>query len=258
MPIWQLHMLNARGALTPIMAEIRAHAREVVALVEAHLDLPRFDLVVRAGDHGVPDWGIAGQAPSPGVIELVLDPARVTPEHFRRTLVRQMHRLARWEGPGHGPSLGEALVGEGLAGHFVLQVMGGPADPWDQVRPVSGTLKQAAAGWARRDHDAGEWFLGRGRMRKWTGFGLGHRLVAEHLAEGQDAAALVHAPADAFRQALRRLMAVEGIEEEVPIADDAEREAVAEPAEATAPEAEAEPVASRDAGGPAPRTPRPE
>ena len=48
MTIWQLHMLNARSALTPVMAEIRAHAREMVAMAEAHLDLPRFDLVVRA------------------------------------------------------------------------------------------------------------------------------------------------------------------------------------------------------------------
>ncbi|RJK98796.1 peptidase [Paracoccus aestuarii] len=239
MPIWQLHMLNARGALTPIMAEIRAHAREVVALVEDHLDLPRFDLVVRAGDGVIPEWGIGGHAPAPGIIELMLDPARVAPEHFRRTLVHEMHHLARWEGPGYGRSLGEALVTEGLAGHFVLQVLGGPADPWDQVRPGTGVLKQAATGWARRDHDHGDWFMGRGRMRKWTGYGLGHRIVAEHLTEGGDAAALVHAPADDFRQALRRLMATEAVEEPA-----------AEHFGPPAPDS-----ASRDAGGPAPRTP---
>lgn len=239
MPIWQLHMLNARGALTPIMAEIRAHAREVVALVEDHLDLPRFDLVVRAGDGVIPEWGVGGYAPAPGIIELVLDPARVAPEHFRRTLVHEMHHLARWEGPGYGRSLGEALVSEGLAGHFVLQVLGGPPDPWDQVRPGTGVLKQAATGWARRDHDHGDWFMGRGRMRKWTGYGLGHRIVAEHLTEGGDAAALVHAPADDFRQALRRLMAIDGVEEPA-----------AEHFGPPAPD-----IASRDAGGPAHRTP---
>lgn len=249
MPIWQLHMLNARGALTPIMAEIRAHAREVLALVEDHLDLPRFDLVVRAGDAVIPEWGIAGHAPAPGVVELTLDPARVAPEHFRRSLVHELHHLARWEGPGYGRSLGEALVSEGLAGHFVLQVLGGAPDPWDATRPASGSLKQAGALWARRDHDHGEWFLGRGRMRKWTGYGLGHRLVAEHLAEaeGQSAASLVAAPADGFRPALRRLLALEGIEEP---------EEAAPAPEAEAPEAEAARIASRDAGGQAPRTPR--
>lgn len=244
MTVWQLHMLNARSALTPIMAEIRAHAREMVARVGEHIDLPRFDLVVRAGDAVIPEWGIAGCAPAPGVIEVVLDPARVAPDHFRRTLVHEMHHLARWEGPGYGRSLGEALVSEGLAGHFVQQVLGGPPDPWDSARPVSGSLKQASALWARRDYDHGEWFMGRGRMRKWTGYGLGHRLVADHLidAEGQDAATLVYAQADSFRPALRRLLATEGIEEpEIDGDHDAQAQAQ---------------VASRDAGGQAPRTPQ--
>lgn len=242
MTIWQLHMLNARSALTPIMAEIRAHAREMVAQVGERIDLPRFDLVVRAGDAVIPEWGIAGYAPAPGVIEVVLDPARVAPDHFRRTLVHEMHHLARWEGPGYGRSLGEALVSEGLAGHFVQQVLGGPPDPWDTTRPGSGSLKQASALWARRDYDHGEWFMGRGRMRKWTGYGLGHRLVADHLAEaeGQDAATLVHAPADSFRPALRRLLATEGIEE----------------IEADGDAPDDTQIASRDAGGQAPRTPQ--
>ena len=249
MPIWQLHMLNARSALTPIMAEIRAHAREMVAAVEAHLDLPRFDLVVRAGDAVIPEWGIAGHAPAPGIIEITLDPSRVAPEHFRRTLVHEMHHLARWEGPGYGRSLGEALVSEGLAGHFVLQVLGGAPDPWDATRPGSGSLKQAGSLWARRDYDHGEWFMGRGRMRKWTGYGLGHRLLAEHLAEaeGQSAASLVAEPADAFRPALRRLLAIEGVEEP---------EEAAPESEAEAPDGDAAQDASRDAGGQAPRTPQ--
>ena len=212
MTIWQLHLLNARGNLTVIMAEIRAHARAVLALVEPHLDVPRFDLVVRAGDDIIPDWGIGGAAPAPGVVELVVDPGRVAPEHFQRTLARQLFLLTRWDGPGYGRSLGEALVSEGLAGRFVQEVLGGPADPWDQARPGAGTLKQAATLWARRDYDHGAWFLGRGKMRKWTGYGIAQRLVAAHLAEDEHAALLVHAPADEFRAALRRLMAAEGIE----------------------------------------------
>lgn len=284
MTIWQLHMLNARSALTPVMAEIRAHAREMVAMAEAHLDLPRFDLVVRAGDGVIPEWGIAGHAPAPGIIEITLDPDRVEPEHFRRTLIHALHRLTRWDGPGYGRSLGEALVSEGLAGHFVQQVLGGPPDPWDQTRPGLGTLKQAAGLWARRDYDHGEWFLGRGRMRKWTGYGIGHRLVAEHLAqvEGQDAASLVWQPADEFRAALRRLMAAEGIEdafdpedvvrddaaaepeaaiEDAPVNDDRDdADPVEQPATdsttAAVADDESAQIASRDAGGQAPRTPQ--
>lgn len=222
MTIWHLHLLNARNALTGTMAELRATAREAVALTAQHVDVPRFDLLVRAGDAVIPDWGMTGYAPGPGVIEITLTPEKFSSDHLRRTLVHELHHLVRWEGPGYGRSLGEAMVSEGLAGHFVLQVLGGVSDPWDATRPGTGTLRQASLLWARRDFGFDEWFLGRGKMRKWTGYGIAHRLVAEHLTQApeQDAASLAWASADSFRPALRRLLAVEGVEEPEDLAGD--------------------------------------
>lgn len=244
MTIWHMHFLNARNALTGVMAEIRATAREAVALTGEHIDLPRFDMVIRASDRPVPDGGILGSAPSPGVIELTLTPDRLSQDALRRIMVRQLFHLLRWDNPRRGESLGDVLVSEGLAGHFVMEVLGGSPDQWDTTRPGSGSLRQAANLWARRDFDHAEWFAGRGKMRKWTGYGLGHRLVAEHLAHAAEetASSLAWTPADVFRPALRRLMAIEGVEEP-------QIEAVEK---ATA----KEPVASRDAGGQAPRPPQ--
>ncbi|MGR3199884.1 MAG: DUF2268 domain-containing putative Zn-dependent protease [Paracoccus sp. (in: a-proteobacteria)] len=234
MTIWHLHLLNARNALTGPMSEIRATVREAVALVEGHATLPRFDIVVRAGDVPMSDRGVGGQLPAPGQIEITLMPDRFNAEHLRRTVVRELHHLLRRDGPGFGHSLGDALVSEGLAGHFVLRVLGGDPDPWDAVRPGPGMLRQAGNLWARRDYDLAEWFLGRGKIRKWTGYGIGHMLVSEHLAQIPEStpASLTGVPADAFRPALRRLIASEGGEEP-----------------------EVGEIASRDAGGPAPRTP---
>ena len=121
-------------------------------------------------------------------------------------------------------------------------------------------------------------------MRKWTGYGIGPRLVAEHLAqvEGQDSASLVWQPADEFRAALRRLMAAEGIEdafdpedvirddaaaepeaaiEDAPVSDDrGDADPVEQPATdsttAAVADEESAQIASRDAGGQAPRTPQ--
>ncbi|MFD2813587.1 DUF2268 domain-containing putative Zn-dependent protease [Paracoccus aerius] len=67
-----------------------------------------------------------------------MNPARFAPDAFGRALVRQLAHLLRWNGPGYGRSLGEALVSEGLAGHFVLQVLGGQPDATDAVRPAQG------------------------------------------------------------------------------------------------------------------------
>lgn len=229
MTLWTMHFLNARHAVTRHMADIRAAAKQAVALAGGHADLPDFDLVIRAlPGGGMPDWGVAGHAPSPGIIELTLNPDRFSEDHLMRTLVHELHHLMRWDGPGYGKSLGAALVSEGLAGHFVLQVLGGQPDPWDAVRPASGVARQAMNEWARLDYDHARWFLGKGDLRKWTGYGLGHKLIAEHLAAApqDDAATRAHTPADTFRPVMRRLLAGEGEgEAEMPEAEDAGKDA---------------------------------
>ena len=206
MPYWQVHFLNARHALTGIMPEVRAAVADAVARVSDHLELPDFDLVVRAGEGGS-DWGVTGAAPAPGMVELTLSPARFAHDLTVRRMLRELHHIARWDGPGYGRSLGEVLVSEGLAGHFVSRLLGGPPDPWDVTTPPSGLAKRAMTEWAWRDLDRGLWFEGRGNIRKWAGYGLAHRLLAEHLSREPDleAADLVHIPAEALRPAMRRL-----------------------------------------------------
>ena len=80
------------------------------------------------------------------------------------------------------------------------------------VRPAPGVMRQAMNEWARRDYDHARWFGGKGDLRRGTGNSLGHRLIAEHLAQHPDdsAASLAMAPADPFRQILRRIAAAEG------------------------------------------------
>lgn len=212
MTIWNIHFLNARHALTPVRAELRAAVQQAVTQVCDHADLPDFDVVIRAQPGGgLTDWGVGGCAPSPGLIELTLDPARFVPLNVVRTMVHEMHHLIRWDGPGYGRSLGEALVSEGLAGHFVVQVMGGPPDPWDAVNPAPGLARRAMNDWAHRDYDHPQWFLGKGGIRRWTGYGLGWRIVAEHLTRlpDADAVTLATAKAEDFRAALRRIAGAE-------------------------------------------------
>ncbi|WEF24290.1 DUF2268 domain-containing putative Zn-dependent protease [Paracoccus sp. S3-43] len=212
MTLWTLHLLNARHALTPVLSEVRQAGREAVARASDHADLPDFDLVVGAQSDRSADGAIQGRCRAPGVIEIALTPDRFDPLHFTRALVRQMAHLVRWDGPGYGRSLGEVLVSEGLAGHFVLQVLGGQPDAVDAVRPAAGAMRQAMNEWARRDYDHGRWFGGKGDLRKGTGTSLGHRIIADHLARhpGDSPAGLATAAPEPFRQTLRRIAAAEG------------------------------------------------
>lgn len=212
MTIWHIHMLNARHGLTRFLPEIRQAVRDAVATASAHAELPDFDIVLKPlPGGGISGLGILGQAPSPGVIDVTLDPARFTAKDMIRALVHEFHHLIRWDGPGYGRSLGEALVSEGLAGHFTLQVLGGEPDPWDAVRPASGAGRAAMNEWARLDYNHAHWFFGGGELRKWTGYGLGHQLIREHLSRypDQDAVTLAHAKAEEFRPAMRRIAGAE-------------------------------------------------
>ncbi|AXC48829.1 hypothetical protein DRW48_03200 [Paracoccus suum] len=219
LPIWNLHPLNARLGLTAILSDLRVAAREAVALASAVTAVPDFDLIVRGQPGaGIAEWGLGGCAPMPGVIEITIDPPRYNRERFVRTLIHEIHHLIRWDGPGYGHSLGEALVSEGLAGHFVVQVLGGAPDPWDMTPPSPGLSRRAMNGWSQRDHDHAAWFFGKGTMRRWAGYGLGHRLIAAHLERHPDAtpASLASAPVDRFREDMRRLAQAEDREMPAP------------------------------------------
>lgn len=212
MSVWHIHMLNARHGLTRVLSEIRRSAGAAVAVASEHIEPPDFDLVVRPVFGGeIPASGMRGSSPAAGYIEITLAPDRFDETQFIRTMLRQIHHLVRRDGPGHGRSLGEALVSEGLAGHFVLHVLGGEPDRRMRTTPGEGTLRMAMNEWSRRDYDFQRWFHGGGDLRRWTGYGLGHRLVAEYLAENANETVvdLACANAEVFRPIMRRLAGAE-------------------------------------------------
>lgn len=204
---YNIHMLNARHDLTPILPEVRAAVNEGIFAASQFANLPPFDLIIRTGNEVVSDWGVGGYAPAPGQIQLTLVPADFNPTLIIRTIVHEIHHLLRWDQPGYGKSLGEALVSEGLAGHFVMQVLGGECDPWDAVTPSPDVTRRALNEWSRLDYDHAEWFFGSGKIRKWSGYGLGHRLISTYFAEHpeENAVTLAHSNADIFRSSIRML-----------------------------------------------------
>jgi len=217
---WQLHFLNARGQLDrwrPAVEEgVEKVRRRCARVLES---LPVVDIVVRAEPGGaIAEIGHVGQSPAPGVIFLTLDPtnpALVTHmgAAFERMVAHEVHHALRWDGPGYGESLGEALVSEGLAGQFVRQLFQNPPEPWE--RAVQNAALRDAAGRARAQWDATDygharWFYGRGDLGRWTGYALGYRLAGLWLTErpGRSAADAAREPAGSFRPLLDRLAAL--------------------------------------------------
>lgn len=124
----RLHVLDADPSLAPHRRPITEAANAAVERIQRHLPIGDVDVVVQRNPFAtIPELGVGGFCPSAHLVHVSLDPENpgfpgVLEEHLARTLAHELHHCARWRGPGYGRSLGEALVSEGLADHFDLQV----------------------------------------------------------------------------------------------------------------------------------------
>jgi uncharacterized protein YjaZ len=208
----ELHFLDARGAFTEIRTWLQDSLTETHEKAVALMPLRPLDVVVQTGKRVIPEKGHVGYAPKPGVVFVTVDPdnsalhANVDGS-LERMFAHELHHAARWDGPGYGSTLGEALVSEGLAGHFVLELVGGPPEPWERLPDgeVRSHMTHAVQEWDRTDYNHEAWFFGRRDLPRWLGYSLGFRLVERFLSEHPRSRAsnLVGVEAQDFRSALR-------------------------------------------------------
>lgn len=212
---WSLHLLNARGRLSEVEAEVRAALAQAEARLGAVAPAVALDVVIRAMDHPMPPaLRVTGASYGPGRIELGIDLTQGGPEGLRHEVLKavyhEFHHVLRWDGPGYGGTLGAALVSEGLAQVFVHEMMDCPPEPWE-VMPAGVDLRalceRADAEFDSSGYDHEAWFFGAGDLPDGTGYALGRMLVEQVLAErlGQTALGMAGEPAAGFREALLRL-----------------------------------------------------
>ncbi len=202
----RLHLLDA---FDEIPADDRASAlaalETALPRILSRLAIDRVDIVVGYSDPfwTIPAWGIGGFTHGKGRITIALAPNHPRfgdPERGERLaaiLAHELHHIARGRGPGYGRTLGEALVSEGLAQCFEVEI--GCAPPPYAVALRDAELSDFAAR-AReelnaQDYDHGAWFFGRRgdpRFPKDGGYSLGYALVRAWLdLEGTTASAAV-------------------------------------------------------------------
>ncbi len=212
--VWTLHFLNARGTIGPLETLMRATLREAHGMIGARGQPILLDVVVR-GEAGpaAARLAVMGYAPGPGVIELILDLSAAGDQEYLRaevlkTMFHEYHHALRWEGPGYGNTLGEALVTEGLAQAFVHEMIDCPPEPWETMPhgvDLAQLCQRADAAFEDADYAHEAWFFGAGDLPEWTGYALGRALVFAHLRRSGGASALdlAQTPAALFRDLLR-------------------------------------------------------
>lgn len=209
MPKMTLHIINARHQLTRSIAEwLSERLEDAFAVSARHLPLLDTDVILRVGKGVIHEKGHLGYTPERGVIYVTVDPEnpilRTNPSRsLERMLAHELHHSSRWDGPGYGKTLGEALVSEGLAGHFAQEVYGGEREPWEQhiASSLRTYCQDAHAEWDSADYNHAAWFFGQQRFPKWLGYSLGYQLVGRYLERDGNAKAssLVHTKSADFR-----------------------------------------------------------
>ena len=209
-----IHLINARQQLSGMEAWLSERLHDAFSATAKLLPLRDTDVIVMSGTDVIPEKGHLGYAPDKGLIYLTVDPSnarvRANPsQSLERMLAHELHHSSRWDGPGYGETLGDALVSEGLAGHFVQEVYEGGPEPWEQLPSSTWLpyLTKAKSEWLNAEYDHTGWFFGSQEYPRWLGYSLGYQVVGQYLARHGNARAsgLVHAPSVEFRAYLEAL-----------------------------------------------------
>ena len=206
MGIWSLHWLEAAGTLQPWRTEIDTQISGARAAIAKHIAPPLLDVIVqRIPGRGIPEFGIGAHAHRSSCFSIDIDPdnqnfaAALRNRKVCSSAAHEANHCMRMAGPGLGLTLGEALVSEGLAGHFTQLVLGTTPAPWEcafgidvLMRHFPSAEQLGSPGYSHR-----AWFFGvGGPYPRWLGYTLGHAIVEEWRLKCSPAVAdLIHVPA---------------------------------------------------------------
>ena len=203
---------DPNGALGAQAEPARALALQAIQQAAAAMPVSGVSVtLIPDAERTIGGWGLGGRTFGPTAVEIYIDPglpdlARRLTERMPALVMHELHHAMRWRGPGYGRTLLEAMVSEGLADRFAVEVLGAPLAPWSDAFPHEQTdtyLDLARPEFDDSGYSHERWFFEAGlpQLPRWTGYTLGWRLVEAYQAAhpGRSAAALVDASAELFR-----------------------------------------------------------
>lgn len=178
------------GQLDPYRARVEQTVRESVAVVRTLIPVDGVTIVISSGTSLViPEIGIGGRADDT-MVRMMLNPSSpalassLESAELFALMAHELHHVARFRTVGYGSNLLGALVSEGLADQFSIEVAGIDPPLWSTA--LSGeTLEtwsaRAREEWFSDDYNHNRWFLGIGDVPRWAGYAIGFRMTSEFL-----------------------------------------------------------------------------
>ena len=211
---WTLHPINSSGQLDAVLEPVLDAIERARVRIESAVAPRTLDVVVQAWPDRVDKrFGFTGYAPTADMFQITLDPDNPNlvdhlGEPFERMVAHEYHHTLRWVTLGYGRTLGEALVSEGLAGHFARQLYRNPPEHYERALEPDAFDELATLAlthWDDAAYDHSRWFFGVRDLPVHAGYTLGYALAGEYLATDADrsAASVAHEPASSFLPGFR-------------------------------------------------------
>jgi uncharacterized protein YjaZ len=191
----QVQILFGSGRLTPFKREIQVILSNTLETVAHKVTLSNIDIVVHDNPKStIEAIGIGGYTSVPHIVNIYLDPTfkrfrETIKKNLGRTLAHELHHTIRARKIGYGNTLLQAMVSEGLADHFDIEISQEKPYPWDAALTSNQRerlMRRAMKLWHRKTYDHSAWFFGTKpkEIPRWTGYSLGVQSRANILKEG--------------------------------------------------------------------------
>lgn len=192
-----LHLLLATGHLEPFVKDIKREFSTARDKIIKKIPVRDIDVVIYDNPEGViPELGIGGYSPNGYLVLVSLDLkdpqfSKVLEMQLLRILTHELHHCLRWQKLGYGETLLEALISEGLADHFDMEINNQPPQLWDKALTSDQEkklLRRAKREFNDKNYSHQDWFFGcpKRKIPRWTGYTLGFNLVGSYLKRHED------------------------------------------------------------------------
>lgn len=179
------------GSLSAHRGVIEDEVRQTLLNVRTLLAVSGVSIRVSPGpDYIIPEIGLGGRTNGTNEVHLTVDPnhpalAASLRAELQPLLAHELHHIARHRAFGFSANLLEAMVMEGLADHFSLEINRVEPPPWAGAldgNSLEFWIQQASVTWLAGAYDHDAWFFGTTTdIPRWAGYSIGFELVARYL-----------------------------------------------------------------------------
>lgn len=206
------HLLNKSKRLDPFLDFINKSLKTGLNKIQEVLPVDNIDITVEDNSGAaIPETGVGGYAPTAHIVNICIDPKHKNlkekiEREIESTLAHELHHCVREAVLGNPrKNLLEALVTDGLADHFDIEICGGKPKPWSvavEGIKLEKLLERARKEFSNENYNHKDWFFGSDdkTIPRWAGYSLGFHIVEEYLKNHpmETAGKLYKTPAEEF------------------------------------------------------------